>query len=478
MSETVSTRQVSDTGPSSGRFRFEDNPDQSCLPCHKDRVGDSAAHSRHRTESEGSRCVSCHMPMTEFARMRRSDHSMRAPMPAASLALKSPNACNLCHQDQNAAWADHFVREWYPRDYQAPVLHWAGLIEAARKRDWSRLPEMLAYVQRKDRDEVVANSLIRLLRSCEDEEKWPAIMNATRDASPLVRASVAEALGDRLTPETVNALLAATDDEYRLVRIRAAAALAGVPREMLDEPQRKKLDHATAEFMAALNARPDDHGAHYNLGNFLMNRGEFTRAIASFNTSLMLQPRSIPPRVNVSLAYNALGQNKEAEASLRAALRIDPSSVAANFNLGLLLAELGRLPEAEKALRTALRTNPTSAIAATNLGIILAQDRIEEGLKWLRHASQLQPHEPKYAHTLAFYLREHGDTEEAIQTLRRIVEQQPGHAGVYMLLGRIHEEQGDSATAVIIYTQAMTNEEISEGERYQFAMRIEILKGS
>ena len=64
--------------------------------------------------------------MTSFAQMRRSDHSMRPPTPAATIAFKSPNACNLCHPDQDAAWADQLVRQWHTEDYQAPVLQRAG----------------------------------------------------------------------------------------------------------------------------------------------------------------------------------------------------------------------------------------------------------------------------------------------------------------------------------------------------------------
>ena len=63
---------------SSGRYRFKkENFNNACLPCHEERVNNVAAHSRHPAESEGSKCISCHMPKTEFARMVRSDHSMR-----------------------------------------------------------------------------------------------------------------------------------------------------------------------------------------------------------------------------------------------------------------------------------------------------------------------------------------------------------------------------------------------------------------
>ncbi|MBE0618959.1 MAG: hypothetical protein IH608_13710, partial [Proteobacteria bacterium] len=83
---------------SSGRYRFKQEKfNNACLPCHEDKVQNPAAHTHHPAESQGSRCVSCHMPMTVFARMNRSDHSMLPPTPAATLAYQSPNACNLCH---------------------------------------------------------------------------------------------------------------------------------------------------------------------------------------------------------------------------------------------------------------------------------------------------------------------------------------------------------------------------------------------
>ncbi len=82
---------------SSGRYRFkqEEKANEACMPCHKQRVESAAAHTHHKADSPGNKCISCHMPMTDFARMRRSDHSMLPPTPAATTAFKSPNACNL-----------------------------------------------------------------------------------------------------------------------------------------------------------------------------------------------------------------------------------------------------------------------------------------------------------------------------------------------------------------------------------------------
>ena len=92
---------------SSGRYRFAtENPNGACLPCHQERLRMSQAHSHHKPGTPGGNCIDCHMPKTRFANMNRSDHSMLPPTPAATLKFKSPNACNLCHKDKSASWAD------------------------------------------------------------------------------------------------------------------------------------------------------------------------------------------------------------------------------------------------------------------------------------------------------------------------------------------------------------------------------------
>jgi len=140
---------------SSGRYRFADpaKANHACMPCHKERIENAEAHTHHPADSEASKCIACHMPMTKFAHMNRSDHSMCPPAPAATMAFKSPNACNLCHVDEDATWADKHVRQWHNRDYQKKILDKAGLIDEARKQDWDRLDGMLEYLSCKDRDE-------------------------------------------------------------------------------------------------------------------------------------------------------------------------------------------------------------------------------------------------------------------------------------------------------------------------------------
>jgi tetratricopeptide (TPR) repeat protein len=454
---------------SSGRYKFRTGePNAACLPCHAERVKEVTDHSHHRAGSTGSQCIGCHMPMTEFARMRRSDHSMRPPTPATTLAYASPNACTLCHTDQPAAWADQHVRAWHKKDYQAPVLRRAALIAAARKADWSKLPDMVAYLVSPAREEIWAASLLKLLRGCPDENKWPGVRACLADPSPLVRAAAAEALGEQLRPDFVPPLLAATRDEFRLVRVQAAAGMSGLPRDGLAEGDRRTLEAATDEYLASMQARPDDSASHYNLGNFHFSRGDAARAIEEFDASIRLQPQSVPPFANRALAYAALGRNDRAEASLRQAIALAPNDAGVNLNLGMLLAEMGRLPEAEQAFRTACRSDPQSAPAAFNLGVLLARDRLEEALPWCRRAAELRPRDARYGYTLGYYLAVGQKIGDAIAVLENVIRIPPDTADAYVLLATIYQRLNRPGDIVRISAAAAANPALPPEVRRQF----------
>lgn len=460
---------------SSGRFRFADDSNAACLPCHQDRVEHAPAHTHHEADSVGNRCTACHMPMTEFARMRRSDHSMRPPMPAATLAFKSPNACNQCHADKDAAWADALVRQWHQPDYQAATVRVGKLVEAARHGDWTRLPEMLAYILAPDREETFAAGLVRLLRGCEDARKWPALLKALEDRSPLVRSSAADGLSGYSTPEATIALLAATRDDYRLVRVRAAATLAGLPREGLAERPRRDLERATTELLALSEARPDDSAAQHNLGNFYMARQEYDRASACFERAFELAPDNAAPLVNAALVHNAAGNNEQAEDCLRRALKVEPRNAAAWLNLGLLFGEMDRPREAEAALRAAFEADPQAVTAARNLAVMLAADRPPEALDWARKAAQLRPQDAKCMYVLAYCERQNGDADGAINTLRTLLKANDAYLDAYAFLGGLYEERQQLADAVALYRQAANNAGLPAAARDGFAARAEWL---
>ena len=465
---------------SSGRYRFKEpaKANEACLPCHQEQVANIAVHSHHEQKDQAPQCISCHMPMTQFAFMNRTDHSMRPPTPAATLKYKSPNACNLCHAGKDAAWAQTQVADWGKDTRQKQYLRLADYVDQARRGNWQHLDQVLDYIQQPDRDEIVTGSLIRLLRTCVSDKKWLVLVKVLEnDPSPFVRSAAARALDGYLTENSLEALLNATKDDYRLVRVRAAAALAAIPVERLNDEYQTQVQLATAELMESLNALPDDYPSRFNLGNIHMQRRDYDKAVASYQTAIKLRPDFVPPYVNIAFVFNAIGDNDKAEASLREAITLDPDNPVIHLNFGMLMAELKRSREAEQAFRSALKTDPNMDAAAYNLGVLLAEDRIDEALTWCRTAYKLRPDEPKYAYTYAFYLNQSGKTKDAVETLQDIIDRQIPAADVYFMLGQIYEQQERPEDALRIYSQAATNENLSEYQRRTFSSKIRQIQG-
>jgi tetratricopeptide (TPR) repeat protein len=223
--------------------------------------------------------------------------------------------------------------------------------------------------------------------------------------------------------------------------MRAADTLAALPPEMIDEKDRQALGKATAELESSFRARPDDAMSYYNLANLYMDLGDLQKAVEFFETAIKMRSNSILPLVNASLAYARLGDSVKAEAKLKQALAVDPGSAEAHFNMGLLKAEQDDFDGAKGHLRSALKTDPNFPEAAYNLCILVSKDNLDEAVGLCRKAHDLRPRDAKYAYTLAFYLRQKGKLEEAIEILQKVLQQQPNFTDASMLLRDLYEQQ-------------------------------------
>lgn len=100
-------------------LRFRDEPNRMCTGCHVQFEDKSALtrHVRHSVASEGSWCVSCHMPRIAEALLFRARTHQIDDIPNAEMTLRfgqeeSPNACLLCHTDKDAKWVQGKLLAW------------------------------------------------------------------------------------------------------------------------------------------------------------------------------------------------------------------------------------------------------------------------------------------------------------------------------------------------------------------------------
>ncbi len=114
------------SGDPHGQLRPDRPGDAMCTQCHEQYAGPGrAAHTHHGDESEGSRCVACHMPAVVYGIMTwHPTHRIVSPDPASAAASNTPDACTLCHTGRSLQWAAASVERLWPRklELQSPPL--------------------------------------------------------------------------------------------------------------------------------------------------------------------------------------------------------------------------------------------------------------------------------------------------------------------------------------------------------------------
>jgi len=425
-----------------------------CTRCHQEtpdprfpsltaKIYDSPRHHFHPEGSAGAECVACHMPAKYFMQVdARHDHSLRVPRPDLSAAIGTPNACNGCHEDRSIEWAAQTVAEWYgPERRQG--FHYGVVISAARAGYREIVPGLAALVEDEELPDIVRATALELFeRFGNGPESLGAIVGATRDDSPMVRAAALAGL-DRLPAEQRVPIVAPLlDDPLRAVRIVAARLLAGVPSERLDASQQRARARGIREFVSAQQAVADTPGAHLNLGVLQTQQGDVDAAERSYRTAIALDPDFLPAYFNLTALYNESGRNRDGERTLREALERFPENGELYYSLGLLLAEDGRLDEAATSIAMAADRLPGRARVRYNLALAYQHlGRHDDAERSLLAAREIDPRDPAIVRALAILYMQDEDWKRARKFAKELAAlAPPGAPGPSEMLQRIDAE--------------------------------------
>ncbi len=118
------------------------------------------------------------------------------------------------------------------------------------------------------------------------------------------------------------------------------------------------VDAAVAEYKKALEIFPEYAEAHNNLGNLYLRQKRHDDAIASFNAALKANAEFGSAHNNLGRALAELGRAREALPHFQSAIRLDPQNIEAQFNLGTAFSALGRTNDAMAQFNEVLRRRP------------------------------------------------------------------------------------------------------------------------
>ena len=357
--------------------------DTLCTQCHQDSRRESAvvtreperlsfttaeglrAHTFHAPESEGSRCINCHMSDVNWRLlMRRRDHTFRAPNPAMTASFGVPNACTTCHDDKTPEWASKQMDEWWgDRARRQKDLAMAEVMYRAGSGDVSILPDLGRLAIDRTQGALLrasaADYLARMLLggSLEGQSKVQSQTSLATGAAASRRIALAP---DAVKPELVNMLIAAAADPEPIVRAAAVRALAATGQ--------------TARVAPPLTAR-------------LVDQARVVRARAA-EALLTLGIAQLPGAAGEAL--------RKAQDDYAASLEAFSDSAANHASRGWFESERGRVDAAQQALDQAIQVDPGFARPYVVKGVLAARaGRYQEAVDIWKKARSLEPTYPR-----------------------------------------------------------------------------------
>ncbi len=326
-------------------------------------IADLSAHTHHAPESQGSRCIACHMSEVNWRLItRRRDHTFQPPVPELTSRYGVPDACTTCHEDKPPEWAAKIMDAWYGNtDRRRRIVDLSDVIYRAGSGDVSALPEVARLAVNRSFGSLIrasaaefAGQLIAKANgfgssgagrssgsSGSDGQGLltPAIVNAligaAADPEPIVRITAVRTLGLVDDPRMPSVLAAHVTDEARLVRVSAAEALTSRGVTQLNGPAGDVLARALDDWADSLRTFNDVAADHTRLGWLESLRGHPAEAEKELRIAAALDPTDARPHVYLGVLAARDGRFDQAVQHFKAAKAISPGYQ----NLDQLLAE-------------------------------------------------------------------------------------------------------------------------------------------
>lgn len=417
--------------------------DALCMRCHvgaypKAPIIVPARHTFHSPRGEGSRCVNCHMPQTQYMqRHGRHDHGFTTPDPLLTAQANTPNACNRCHRDKDADWALAAARQWYGEKLDRPARRRALAIAAARRGDPSAKPAIVAQLGTPgnpsatiaDRAGYWTAGFVKLLARWADEpDLTPALLAQIDSPHPMVREAAVNALAPLAgaRPPVAAALARRCDDPSLNVRIAAAHALG---------PAANPASPAAADYARFLAQQADQPLGQLQLAMRDADAGRREAAEAHLRKALAWDERSAALRREAAVLFGALGMAADARQQIKQACALEPNNAEYQYLAGLSAAENGDLAASVAALRRAISLDPSRPRAWYNLALALDQMGSDaEALAALDRAQSLDAADADIPYARATVLLKQKRFAEAKSAAEQVLRLRPGDVNALAIL--------------------------------------------
>lgn len=132
-----------------------------------------------------------------------------------------------------------------------------------------------------------------------------------------------------------------------------------------------------------------------------LQKGDYATAQPLLEKAVQARPDDFVAWFDLGYVYKATGQTDKAIDAYRKSVAANPDVFESNLNLGILLAKQGNYPEAAKYLKAATQLKPTAHVeeglarAWQSLGIVLENSDPQGALAAFAQAGKLEPKNPE-----------------------------------------------------------------------------------
>ena len=368
------------------------------------------------------------------------DHSLRIPRPDLSINLGAPNACNRCHADKTAQWADQTITRWYGPGRRA---HYGTVIAEGRKGSAQVRQDLIKLALDPLYPVIVRSTALSLLAAYPGEDTNRAYELALMDDEALIRRTALDHLRvpDRNRQSAL--LVPMLYDPVKAVRTEAGRRMTEISEPKLDESQKNAFQAALRDYQISMEYSADFAFGRYNLANLYTALRQSEKAVENFRAAIKIDHLFYPAKVNLAMLLNQEGRKGEAERLLREVVVTHPQLYEIHYSLGLLLAEEKKYSQAADHLSQAAEGLPARARIHYNLGLLrqhLAQDSDAEAS--LLKAKTLEPDNIDYLYAVAHFYLERKRWQEARTIADEMIARHPSQKIGHDLLDLIMKGSG------------------------------------
>lgn len=314
-----------------------------CTGCHASKAEFPELHSKHKKESPGNLCTSCHMPFLQHRligknlTLARSDHVIPIPRPTFDYTIGIENACSKCHKDKSITSLQKDVNDLWGEikphnqiitdiirsenitnidmasdlllkpDINHPISQFKGLTVFMKRFLKPDMPTV---------SDKVLNKLISLSKSKDIDIKSFSLMciHLISGSTPVMNKFLFEQLNQ-------------ADKKQEAIRLRWSQALYNIGHSYMTI---NKYNNAIVVLNKALEINPDATVTLNILGLAYMKVKNYSQSIKSYNSSIKIDPYNTYAYLNIADVYRAEGDRKKALKFVQIILEYDPNNVEAN----------------------------------------------------------------------------------------------------------------------------------------------------